>query len=309
MKNDFCYPTFNELQYISTDNGTKAIAQRMQQLSLPQINSYYEQFMAVNDGISNRYFIGIDKPIPDYKIVNRISNVLILNFVVDGKGSFNGQPFSKGSFYYTKPRIPYTMIADSDEPWHSVWLSIDGSRKNELTQKLDEICKDQMSTFSSPFALLQFVQYLLYEFPHSNTSFQFYEGMVSQLVSFVRPFEEKNEVQNNRHDQSAQIVQQAITYINTNPTTVTVVELAKQMNFEHTYFTHLFTSVKGISPKEYILNVKLKIAKHYLTETNYSIEQITDLLGYNHRNSLSALFKKKLGISPEKYRMQFQNKD
>lgn len=306
-----CYLSFSESQNTSAETTIKNVATHKNQLSAPPINTYYEQSMAVNDGGSNRYYIGIDKPMPDYKIDNRISNVLILNFVIDGKGSFNGMPFSKGTFYYTKPRIPYTMIADSEEPWHSVWVSIEGERRNELIEKLDSISQNQMATFSSPFALLHLVQYILYEFPHSNSSFQIYDGMISQLISFIRPFGESLEPQEQdaRHDQSVQIVQQAITYINTNPTTVTVADLAKKMNFEHTYFTHLFTSVKGISPKEYILNVKLKIAKHYLAETNYSIEQITDLLGYNHRNSLTSLFKKKLGISPNEYRSHAQSKD
>ena len=309
--NNHCYLSFSESQNTSAETTMKNVATNKIQLSAPPINTYYEQSMAVNDGGSNRYYIGIDKPMPNYKIDNRISNVLILNFVIDGKGSFNGMPFSQGTFYYTKPRIPYTMIADSEEPWHSIWVSIEGERRNELIEKLDAISQNQMATFSSPFALLHLVQYILYEFPHSNSSFQIYDGMISQLISFIRPFGESYEPQeqDTRHDQSVQIVQQAITYINTNPTTVTVAELAKKMNFEHTYFTHLFTSVKGISPKEYILNVKLKIAKHYLAETNYSIEQITDLMGYNHRNSLTSLFKKKLGISPNEYRLHFQSKD
>ena len=311
LNSRYCYLSFGESQHTSDGIATKTVTSLCEKLTKPSDNSCYEHFMVANDGGSNRYYLGIEQAMPDYKIVDRISNVLILNFVIGGKGSFNGVPFSKGTFYYTKPRIPYTMVADSDEPWHSVWLSIDGNRKNELTERLDEMFRDQMATFTSPDALLQLVQYWMYEFPHSDNSFEFYDAMVSQLVSFISPSGETDElsVKDNRYSQSVRVVQQAITYINRTPATVTVAELAKQMNFEHTYFTHLFTSVKGISPKEYILNVKLKMAKHYLTETNYSIEQITTLLGYSHRNSLTTLFKKKLGISPEKYRLQTQSKD
>ena len=52
------------------------------------------------------------------------------------------------------------------------------------------------------------------------------------------------------------------------------------------------------------MKVKMNMAMHYLTTTDHSVEAITALLGYNHRNSLAATFKKIYGMSPNEYRMQ-----
>ena len=272
-------------------------------ITKPADDEYYSQVMSCYQSSAKSIQLGIDRPYPGMTSRNKISNVLLLHFVIGGKGTFDGKPFNRGIAFYTKRCIPYTLIVDSVDPWLLIWVAVNGLQADKLAITLDEMSENQMMTISDPDALLQLVRFWIYDMPHTCATYDFYEGMITQLLSFLNaknppePTEEEAIPQRLRH-----IIHQSTQYIESNLSTVTVSELAKQANFEHTYFTRIFTAVKGVSPKDYILNTKMEIAKHYLTVTNYSIEEINFLLGYTHRNSLTALFKKKFGISPQEYR-------
>ena len=70
--------------------------------------------------------------------------------------------------------------------------------------------------------------------------------------------------------------------------------------------TKLFTKIKGITgqtPNDFIINVKLKRAAHWLTNNpEYNISDITYMLGFSSPKYFSKCFKEQFGISPSVYR-------
>lgn len=70
--------------------------------------------------------------------------------------------------------------------------------------------------------------------------------------------------------------------------------------------TKLFTKIKGITgqtPNDFIINVKLKKAAHWLTNNpEYNISDITYMLGFSSPKYFSKCFKEQFGISPSIYR-------
>ena len=67
------------------------------------------------------------------------------------------------------------------------------------------------------------------------------------------------------------------------------------------YFTK-FKNQMGKSPNEYIIELRLQLAKNMLDSTNMSIKKISEHVGYSDQYFFSRLFKKHLGVSPQKYR-------
>ncbi len=67
------------------------------------------------------------------------------------------------------------------------------------------------------------------------------------------------------------------------------------------YFRRLFKEVYGISPIEYIKELKIKKAKEMLRSDYGSISDIALSLGYQNIYDFSRDFKKHTGISPSKY--------
>ncbi len=52
---------------------------------------------------------------------------------------------------------------------------------------------------------------------------------------------------------------------------------------------------------EYYMDLKMKEAKKLIREKNYSVSQISDMLGYSSVHIFSRAFKKAVGMSPTAY--------
>jgi len=68
------------------------------------------------------------------------------------------------------------------------------------------------------------------------------------------------------------------------------------------HLCRLFNSEFGISPIAAITAMRMERAAALLARTNYPINQIADLAGFENQYHFSTVFKKNYGISPSKYR-------
>lgn len=95
-----------------------------------------------------------------------------------------------------------------------------------------------------------------------------------------------------------------IEYLTTNPNLnefPTIKSLSEHFGYNEKYLTRLFKKNLGVSPKDLLINIKLGIAKSYLTDSNLEIKEIAYYLNYNEEYFLR-LFKAKIGLTPTQYR-------
>ena len=64
----------------------------------------------------------------------------------------------------------------------------------------------------------------------------------------------------------------------------------------------LFKEVTGYSISEYINIHRIQKARHYLENTEFSISEITGLVGYGSMSHFEKNFKAYMNVSPLKYR-------
>ena len=84
-----------------------------------------------------------------------------------------------------------------------------------------------------------------------------------------------------------------------------VSELAHLTHLSESRFTHLFSKTVGLSPKSYLLRAKIDMSKEPLANTDFSIAQIADTVGFKDQNYFSRAFKRLTGSSPTEYRQYF----
>lgn len=265
---------------------------------------YYCHYMCYanpnEDNIDFRHFyLGMERN-PRQNILNKYQpNSCVIYFILGGEGTFNGVRFSAGSFFYIKPYQKFHITGD----WYAAWMVIDNNCAAKLLETLKSKTINQMATFYDIEGVEKFCSFHLYEFLHLHNSPRFFTSLLWQSLSFLdtdMPITHKYEVPLEAQIQN-QILRSA-TYINDNLSTVTVSELAHITSYEVKYFSFLFDKVMGMPPKQYIISKKMDAAVFYLCNSNYSIEKITNILGYSHRNSFTSVFKKTYGVSPQKYR-------
>lgn len=83
---------------------------------------------------------------------------------------------------------------------------------------------------------------------------------------------------------------------------LTVEKLASLVYVSPSYLSRLFNKKLGISPMRYVNKTRIKAAKRLITLGSYSIEQISDMIGFNNPKYFSRVFKKAIGESPMQYR-------
>lgn len=107
-------------------------------------------------------------------------------------------------------------------------------------------------------------------------------------------------------EESYQLEKRIKKYIDDNfLSNLSIKSLSEDLCISQYYLIHIFKEKTGYSPMQYIIDRKLGEAQNLLINTNYSVEQIAVMVGYDNPNYFNMLFTKKIGMSPGKYRKQF----
>jgi AraC-like DNA-binding protein len=81
---------------------------------------------------------------------------------------------------------------------------------------------------------------------------------------------------------------------------ITVAAVARAVNLNAPYFCTLFAEQTGLTPSEYLINLRLARAKEYLEHTTMSVADVCAALGYDP-SYFSRLFKRHTGHAPGHY--------
>ena len=73
-------------------------------------------------------------------------------------------------------------------------------------------------------------------------------------------------------------------------------------NVSEAYFRRIFTEKYGISPKEYIINMRIDYAKQLLRSGQMSVSDTARACGYFEESHFSREFSKRVGVSPCEYK-------
>jgi len=79
-------------------------------------------------------------------------------------------------------------------------------------------------------------------------------------------------------------------------------ELAKACAMSRTVFASYFKTVAGVAPLTYLTQWRMQLAERALRESNASLSEVSDMLGYSSESAFSVAFKRVMGKSPKRYR-------
>ena len=88
----------------------------------------------------------------------------------------------------------------------------------------------------------------------------------------------------------------------------TIDDLAQSLNMTRRTFTRHFKNATGMSVITWLNNERLRYVTELLESTDYTIEKIADVAGFNSTVLLRKLFKKKYSTSPNNWRKNFNHK-
>lgn len=106
-----------------------------------------------------------------------------------------------------------------------------------------------------------------------------------------------------RNSSGSFILNQAAVFLNRSYSqNIHVSDIAAHCNCSVSYISHMFKKNMGMSVYDYINRLRINDAKVLLSETDFSIRQISEMVGYSSPNYMSEVFKSITGLSPRDYK-------
>ena len=267
-------------------------------------HDYHTSWIGIHSGDKSleRFSLGVDFSPPGSIMTDRCVDRLFLNFIIRGKGRINGKPFSAGHFYYTVPLQPHSFETDRDDPFVSVWMSVEGTYAYDIINRLNQISSDSMMKFDHRWDVMNLTKTFLYETSLGDMSTSYLRSLIDIYIAHVKKNEQSDSPESYATPKIAKLIRDSKSYVRKNLRHVTVAEMAAKQHYNINYFSRIFTQAMGMTPLEYITDCKMEWAKNSLAHSNLSIEEIMEAIGYNHRNGFTIAFKKKYGCPPAEYR-------
>ena len=100
-------------------------------------------------------------------------------------------------------------------------------------------------------------------------------------------------------------IEMAVSYFNENYNTkISVAQYAESLHISTNWFIRNFKQHMKISPAQYLLSLRMVNAQSLLENTDYSVGEVAEIVGYDNQLYFSRVFKKEYGVSPAQYRKQ-----
>ena len=230
------------------------------------------------------------------KTVNIFFDRMMLLFVSDGELYIKNKVLRKGDFYIILPNLAITLtFNDSDTKYFwctsSDKIIIDFIKSYGYTE--NEVHLGHTFAFEEIKILFNDI---IYSAPPNCNHKAYLTGKLIEILAYVF-----NETVNST-SLSNQSVRKCIEIIHARNGNVTVEELSAHVNISSRHIYSLFMKTYNISPKEYILSVRMKLADEMLIHSEKSIGEISEVLGYADYYQFTRAYKRYFNVAPLKRR-------
>ncbi|GLX70675.1 helix-turn-helix domain-containing protein [Paenibacillus glycanilyticus] len=97
-------------------------------------------------------------------------------------------------------------------------------------------------------------------------------------------------------------VQQAIDLMSEDLSdTIRIDDIASRSGWSHGHFTRVFTEWTGMSPKRFLLELRMRRAEEWMLRGKGTIKEISFQVGFSDEHHFSKMYKKIRGITPSEY--------
>ena len=241
----------------------------------------------------------------DWHSVPHTHNHLELFYIVGGKGQFLIQdqlyPVDANNLVVINPNVTHTEVSLNAQPLEYIVLGIEG-----IELQTSDTTNGQFSILDhfESVEISSCLRNILRETELKNTGYEdvcqaYMEILLIRLmrnIALAIPSEPQS-VSANR--QCAAIRR----YIDLHfKEALTLEQLAEESHMSKYYLSHTFKREYGVSPINYMISRRIEESKYLLAETDLSMSQIAQLLGFSSLSYFSQVFHRTQGISPKEYR-------
>lgn len=231
-------------------------------------------------------------------------------FILNGRGKFTIEDeiidVEKDDFIIINSNIGHTEYPEKGvNTFEYISFGIEGISISSNTNKLDLVENNYLkkSTTNYEISFRRFFENILREFEaNEDYSLSYINSLATILMIYVlRKYDSEIIISHEKK------VNRQIDYIknymdNNYSEDIKLEDLANMAYMNKFHLISEFKIAYRVTPIEYLILKRIDVTKNLLITTNYSMEEISSLVGFNSQSYFNQVFKKKVGITPSQYR-------
>ncbi|MGI6018215.1 MAG: AraC family transcriptional regulator [Marvinbryantia sp.] len=250
------------------------------------------------------YFCGSEDCAPGHSFGPAVRPHYLLHIILSGQGIYQKDgtiyTLKKGDAFLIPPLVSTYYQADQSDPWSYAWVGFDGSECDYLLSQTvfaDSFVfyNDTPASFDTLFSSML---HLVNSFLESGNQPLRSVGNLLLLFSDLQKLIPEKET-----DFADLYFQKAVDYISNNYSyDIRISEIARHVGIDRTYLYKIFMEQTQLSPKQYLMQHRIRVAAQMLCSTSYPITEIALSCGFQDAPAFCSHFKRHTGSTPGTFR-------
>lgn len=227
-------------------------------------------------------------------------------YILHGTGNFRVEdtifPVEKDYIIVVNPGVEHTEISSAQDPLEYTVLGMNGCEFLKEGHYQDSRYF-LFTTLTQNHQILFYMQSISRELTQQGNHYQAVIEHMLQLIAISLLRTQSVTIQEALPNKVSLKCAQIKRYIDTHfKEHITIDTLANVTFLSKSYLIHIFTKEYGEPPMSYLVRRRVEESRYLLAQTNYSILEISMMLGFSSANYFGQSFRRLESISPREYR-------
>lgn len=269
---------------------------------------YNEDFWYINTApkisLLNIELMGITYADTSYRVSrNDQWDMYIFEYVTEGVGHINCNDIKykveKGDAYLISKFTEHEYYADSQNPYKKIWMNVSGELITHLLQ---------LFNLTDPVIIRHVDLSEYFEQLHQQIDEEYDMEKIGSIVySMLYRLSENVNIEEKQH---FTLAEQMRIFIDKNlKQNLCTADVANHFHITAIYASRIFKTAYQQTINQYIMSSTMELAKQWLKNSNYTVKEISDMLGFCNEKYFSTQFKRNYNIAPKKYQLMHNKKN
>lgn len=257
-----------------------------------------------NGGSVTVYYCGYEKCESGHFWGPAVRNQYLLHYVISGCGTYvvGGETYTlhAGSCFLIRPGERTLYTADRKDPWEYMWVAFDGFDVLEILRRTGLVNRYVVAVENGE-EFARYLREMIEEFSGGSLFkvMSCFYGAMSVL---------EKSAHGGAYTREHEYVNKAIGYIKSNyGYPIQVSDLARYIGIDRTYLYRIFFASESMSPKQYLMQVRINAAKKMLLSGAYTVGETALSCGFSDASSFCSRFKRCTGMTPKAFILNSRN--
>ena len=243
----------------------------------------------------------------------RVLDEYQLVYITGGEGYFTSDNQKKtkvdeGTIFLLFPNEWHNYYPDKKHGWEEYWIGFDGSAIDSLSDKGFFAKQKPLFHVGIQEDLVSVYKRAIDVARKQPSGFQqLLAGFVNYILGVTYSYDRQQSFV--EMEIVSQIDKAKLIMLENYKNKITPEEVAERINMGYSRFRKFFKEYTGFAPAQYMLSLRLHKSKELLTNTNLTAQEIAYEVGFENPDYFSAIFKKKVHMTPIRYREFTQGKN